>query len=531
LISARAAGQELQYFNFRNPLIIDDVTVKVHGGTLAEVECLRVEPLEDSPAVRGSSQGAVRGVRVEIDAAPGQYYYLAVPDPADDSRRIIEFDARANSRSLVVQLEFTPYLIGPGQTLRLESSSPVRRTTWLGADVEASRAAHMARRGLELRDHVQSHPEAMPLAAWTEPPYLDGVPHWVWQQVKLVARLKQLADWWIDYRQIDTGEFGNGPEADAVLARLLPVVARLDGKVVRYRKATRLLFDGNRRALWPAFELDPGIPQLAEGAMELRRTHKAPPGPAYPNSLVPELMQLNTWRWLEERFEWLTKAEPQYVEVDTTNLEAIRLGARGAVSWENTGGEIAATVYDMRDDGMALYVYSVSHFARRIRMGVRRLPHGEYDLTVGREASRRVTLKPPAFVELDLPARQTVKVELQLRERKTPIRDMPDLALDGREITSDDNGLTIPIHNLGEAAAGRFRVTVRSPEGDMMAETVYAGMEAPTDNRPRIVLARFAELAAVPGVRVEVRLEFGEDALESNNAAVVPAIPRRVPVE
>jgi hypothetical protein len=384
----------------------------------------------------------------------------------------------------------------------------------------------MARRAIELRDHVQSHPEAMPLAEWTEPPPPDGVPRWAWQQVKLVARLKQLADWWIDYRQVDTGEFGNGPDADVALARLLPVVARLDGKVERYRKSTRLLFDGNRLALWPAFELDPGIPELAEGAMELRRKHKDP----QPKK-KPESTQLDTWRWLEQRFEWLTKAEPQWVEVNTASLEAVRLGAGGVVSWENTGGEIAANVPDVREEGLTVDVYSIGRFARRIRMGVRRLPHGEYDLTVGRETPRRVTLKPPAFVELDLPSRQTVKVELQLRERKTPIRDMPDLAVDGREITSDDNGLTIPIHNLGEAGAGRFRVIVCSAAGETLAETVYAGLEAPTDNRPRILLARFAELTAAPGVRVEVRVETGEDALESNNAAVVPATRPRVPGE
>ena len=159
-------------------------------------------------------------------------------------------------------------------------------------------------------------------------------------------------------------------------------------------------------------------------------------------------------------------------------------------------------------------------------MRVWRLPHGEYDLSMDGEPPRRVTLKPPAFVELDLPARKTVNVELRLRERKTPIGGMPDLAVEAREIAGDERGLTIPVHNLGPVAAGRFRVIVRSPSGDVMAEAVYAGLEAPSDLRPKILLARFAEIEAAEGMRVEVRLESGEEALESNNAAVLPAPDR-----
>ena len=399
--------------------------------------------------------------------------------------------------------------------------------TWLGADPEASRAAHLERRRLELRDIVQSSPEAAPLARWEEPPAPDSVPRWAWQQVKLVARLKQMADWWIDFRQIDTGEFGNGPEADAALARLLPVVAMLDGRVDRYRQATRRLFDqlardghgpASKVAIWPALELDPGSAWLAEAAMGMPRPMRAAPAAVVKNV---EQAQGDMWRRLEERFEWLTTGEPRMVEFDAGDLETIRLGAGRRVSWENTGGDLAAVVDEARADGVRMRLFAMSRADRRIRLRARGLEHGEYDLALGNEPVRRVTLKPGAFVELDLAARRVVPVALTLRERNTPLAAMPDLAVDAREISSDLRGLAVPVHNIGGAAAGRFRVTVRSAEGEVMAEAAFGGLEAPVDGRPRILLARIGEVASAPGMRVEVRLESGEEAHDSNNDAVL----------
>jgi hypothetical protein len=531
---ARPAGQELHYVNIRNPLLVDDVTVNVHNGILAEVECLRVEPLPEGEMPRGvlrlpvAREAAVRGVRVELDSVPGRYYYFAVLDPDDESRKIIEFDARANASRLVVELEFMPYVLRIGQTMKIETSSPTREVRWLGADVEASRKAHLARRRLELRDLAQSRPELAPLAEWKEPPPPDGVPRWAWQQVKLVARARQLADWWIDFRQIATGQFGNGAAADADLARLLPVVARLDGKVERYRQSTRLLLRSNPAAVWSAYELDAGNPELAEQAMELQRA-----GIPFERRDVTvsdvEKYQSDMWQWLEQRFEWLTTGEPQRVAVDLAPLEAIRLGPRRDVSWENTGGEIAAVVDEAREDGVRVRVFSLSSFGRRIRMGAWSLAHGEYDLSVAGEAPRRVTVKPPAYFEVDLPSRRVTAVELKLRERRTPVSEMPDLAVVSREIEGSERGLSIPVHNLGKAAAGPFRVTVKWPDDRVVAEAAYAGLEAPRDLRPRILLARFAELQATPGLRIEVRLESGEDALDSNNRAEVK--PRPAPGE
>ncbi len=544
LTGPRPGGQELHYFDFKNPLLIDEITVEVNTGTLAEVACLRVEPLEEGPPPKAgivrlpaAEDTAVRGVRIEMNTTVGAYYYFSVPDPDDETRQIIEFDVRANSPRVSLELEFTPYPLARGKTMRVNASSPPGQVIWLAANPQQSLAEHLERRRLELRDLLQSASAAeIPLAPWVEPAPPEGVPRWAWQQVKLVTRLKQLADWWIDFRQIHTGEFGNGPDADAALARILPLAARLDGKVERYRQATRRLFDwllktgsveASRVAAWPAFELDPGSAVLAEVTMESARSGVGRPR-ALPSQASPprniEQAQAELWQWLEQRFEYMTTGEPQSLELDPAALETIRLGRERAVSWENTGGEIAAIVEEARDDRIRLRLFALSRAERRIMMRVWKLAHGEYELSVGAAPKARVTLKPQSLVELDVPPREIVQVELKLMERKMPVADMPDLALEAQEISSDLRGLLIPVHNIGAAAAGPFRVTVHSPDGELLAEAVYAGLPAPTDLRPKVLLARFAELRTAPGLRVTVRLDSGgEEPNDSNNAVVLPA--------
>ncbi|MEA3400414.1 MAG: LamG-like jellyroll fold domain-containing protein [Armatimonadota bacterium] len=53
-----------------------------------------------------------------------------------------------------------------------------------------------------------------------EPPP-EGVPEWAWYQVKVLEKCRQVAHWWIDNRQVETGEFGSndGPNDDSVLVQ------------------------------------------------------------------------------------------------------------------------------------------------------------------------------------------------------------------------------------------------------------------------------------------------------------------------
>ena len=179
---------------------------------------------------------------------------------------------------------------------------------------------------------------------------------------------------------------------------------------------------------------------------------------------------------------------------------------------------------EAREDRIRLRLFALSRSERRINMRVWRLAHGDYELSVGAAPKVRVTLKPQSLVELDVPPHEIVQVELKLVERKLPVAAMPDLALEAREISSDTRGLMIPVHNIGSAAAGPFRVTVHSPDGEVLAEAAYAGLPSPTDLRPKVLLARFAELKTAPGLRITVRLDRGgEESNDSNNEVVLPA--------
>jgi len=61
--------------------------------------------------------------------------------------------------------------------------------------------------------------EPKPLPEIAPPP--EGVPEWAWYQVELLEKCRQVAHWWIDNRQLETGEFGSndGPNDDSVLVQ------------------------------------------------------------------------------------------------------------------------------------------------------------------------------------------------------------------------------------------------------------------------------------------------------------------------
>ena len=68
-----------------------------------------------------------------------------------------------------------------------------------------------------------------------------GVPEWAWYQVKLLEMCKSVPQWWIDNRQIETGEFGSndGPNDDSVLVQDFVGLHLMDGPDERLLESAR----------------------------------------------------------------------------------------------------------------------------------------------------------------------------------------------------------------------------------------------------------------------------------------------------
>lgn len=578
----RASPHHLHYFRSRHPRSSGEVLVSIHSGTLTDVSLLRVEPLPADREVFGpivlaaAQDSAIRGVRVEFSARPAVYYRLAVPDPVDESRRLIEFDLRANAEAAVVELEFAPCFLRAGRSMRVEvvSSDEGRslvtpsKLTWLSvSDAAAARPAFIERRRLELRDLYQretatgirpssaaalaedllywSPADALALrmagrppaaGSWTEPAAPAGVPRWAWQQVAIVRLLKKTVDWWIDHRQVDSGEFGNGPDADAALLRLWPEVAWLDGKVERYRQSARKLYDWLVTTKWApadavgalALAIHPGNPRLT---LAVATPLMTPPAPAPVGNL--EARQAVLWRDLERDVPFLTEEEPASIALDTGVIAAARLGLDRAVSWENTGGELAAHVIAAEPHRLQARLFSLGRFARRVKLRVRRLEHGDYSLALRDEAreidTRRLTLKPDSPIELDLPAQRLVTLELNQFARRTAVQQLPDLAIAPEEVTRDPGGdLLAPVFNLGGVeTAGAAVVSVFAPDSSQVLAQVR--LDTPIKPKERAE-ARFRKIDPAAGLRFQARLDTdAAEALDSNNEAILtPADARRL---
>ncbi|MEK7405462.1 MAG: hypothetical protein AAB225_10170, partial [Acidobacteriota bacterium] len=122
--------------------------------------------------------------------------------------------------------------------------------------------------------------------------------------------------------------------------------------------------------------------------------------------------------------------------IPTLSLQRERLGGVAhyrnyiypghAVSWEETGGEVAALVPAARSDYLRLIVFNAADHARRVRVRVWRLDNGRYEVTAREEngavlSSRTLRLKRYSPVELDLPSKKTVVVEFRQLERGVPL--------------------------------------------------------------------------------------------------------------
>lgn len=93
----------------------------------------------------------------------------------------------------------------------------------------------------QLRELRPDDPQVVAYYHWTHywepkprpelPPVPEGMPEWAWYQVKLRELCRGVPEWWIDNRQVESGEFGSndGPNDDSVLVQDFAGLHFMDG--------------------------------------------------------------------------------------------------------------------------------------------------------------------------------------------------------------------------------------------------------------------------------------------------------------
>jgi hypothetical protein len=197
-----------------------------------------------------------------------------------------------------------------------------------------------------------------------------------------------------------------------------------------------------------------------------------------------------------------------------------------AVSWENTGGEVAALVPEARPDRLRLLLFHAGAQPRTVTARVWQLEHGLYELVLRGETgaaleTRRMVLKRYAPVAIELPPGKTVTAEFRRIETRAPLSSLPDLAIAAEEVPAG-GPLAVPVHNIGAAPSRPFTLTVRDPAGKVLAEARHDGLPGLSGYRPQVVRLRIPELRAVAGLQVSVvQMDGADEICDQNNRFVI----------
>ncbi len=240
------------------------------------------------------------GIAIDLPALPvqpthGSFFPLniRVKDPLWPSRDVLDFTFSVKpGERRTLWLDLRDRLLPPGQALYLtiagaggNFSSAMLESAELRLVFKPraqARAEHELDRFTQARDAyamlVEENPRTAKFALWNRfradladllrvnpdhspgafygavaglgalPPYTlpappAGVPRWAFLQTELLGRVQRFVDWYLDHRQIDSGESGGGISDDTDLLNLWPGVALMGIEPDRIAASDRRLLD------------------------------------------------------------------------------------------------------------------------------------------------------------------------------------------------------------------------------------------------------------------------------------------------
>ncbi|MEW5978693.1 MAG: LamG-like jellyroll fold domain-containing protein [Acidobacteriota bacterium] len=204
-----------------------------------------------------------------------------------------------------------------------------------------------------------------------------------------------------------------------------------------------------------------------------------------------------------------------------------------AVSWEETGGNVAALVRKSTPGNLKVVVFNTSHNLQDVRMRVWQLENGDYEVTEGTDvlgadsidvvtSTRRLPLKRGAIVPFMLRSRKTTVIEIRQVRKRAPLAESSDLAVGQEDLTYDPNSDSgqLVIHNLGNRGSAPFTVTLENERRIGVFKQELPGLEAPIDLMPR---TRIIELKGLGGRQLKsltIRVDpagQNEEIFDENN--------------
>lgn len=190
-----------------------------------------------------------------------------------------------------------------------------------------------------------------------------------------------------------------------------------------------------------------------------------------------------------------------------------------AVSYRGLGDNFAARVLENTPQAVKVELYSFEPREVQAEMGVWNLEAGEYRITVGTQESTR-TLRRGDHFPITLPSNQPVVVTVtQLRKTEEPAV-LADVAVSRETVQRSKEGVTVPVYNLGVAAAEKVTVSVASTDGTVLAEEVMEQVPGVHDWKLGQKAVTFRSLPQGP-LRISVKTSVPE-ITQRNNSVELP---------
>ena len=180
-----------------------------------------------------------------------------------------------------------------------------------------------------------------------------------------------------------------------------------------------------------------------------------------------------------------------------------------AVSWEGTGGNVAALVTKATAAALKIVVFNSAKTLQDVNLRVWELENGTYEVVEGTDVngddqidvvtrSRTLPLKRHTAISLALRPRRTTIIDIKQLRKGTPLGELPDLAIGPEDLQYDtalDKGKII-IHNIGGKKSQPFTLVVENENRTVLFKKELGGLAAPTDLKPKTLTVELSGLRA-----------------------------------
>ncbi len=207
------------------------------------------------------------------------------------------------------------------------------------------------------------------------------------------------------------------------------------------------------------------------------------------------------------------------------------------VSWDNPDPDIARLVYEADHETVKISLYNFKPEPQKLNMRLWRVLKGLYLLQVGKDLNddgeidaekdilqeRRIDLQRFSTLELDIPSKENIVVQLILIRQTDRPATFPDLAIHPvKDISQEGDELMVTVHNIGDGIARNVPVEVTGRDGSVLVKSVIPVMQAPVNLIPVTETVEF-DLAGKQWHKIVIdRKNKIAEIFEENNEAVNP---------